>query len=272
MYLDVLFLPFSVHKVKCILPSFNVTQGHSFFHFTWTFLLLEGLDGPGGGSFDGPGDWFVISGETGSREGGGGVVLSPVSVFTSSEAPFLPLSDSAENSVCCPFSRWSRFFGGIRVCLNETVAWNSPPPILLITKQQGRTEHLIWFRLTNDYALYKHSELFGSFTLLNKATKVYRDVLGVLFSLSFYFNTRFVNTKGEFSLRHLFSLRRTVYKNNGTFSSPMRVWCMAHVLPNHCLPKSCKTIVHQSNMRNINQWWLLSDIYRKSDILNPGNR
>ena len=74
MYLDVLFLPFSVHKVKCILPSFNVTQGHSFLDFTWTFLLLEGLDGPGGGSFDVPGDWFVISGvgsETGSREGGG---------------------------------------------------------------------------------------------------------------------------------------------------------------------------------------------------------
>ena len=62
MYLNVLFLPFSVHKVKCILPSFNVTKGHSFSHFTWTFLLLEGLDGPGGGSFDRPGDWFVISG------------------------------------------------------------------------------------------------------------------------------------------------------------------------------------------------------------------
>ena len=95
-----------------------------FFHFTWTFLLLEGLDGPGGWSFDGPGDWFVISGvgsETGSREGAD-IVLSPVSVFTSSEAPFLPLSDSTENSVCCPFSRRSRFFGGIRVCLIETVA------------------------------------------------------------------------------------------------------------------------------------------------------
>ena len=147
MYLNVLFLPFSVHKVKCILPSFNVTQGHSFFHFSWTFLLLEGLDGPGGGSFDGPGDCFIISGvgsETGSREGAD-VVLSPVLVFTSSEAPFLPLSDSAENSVCCPFSRRSRFFCGIGVCLNETVAWNSPPPILLITQQQGRTEHLIGF-------------------------------------------------------------------------------------------------------------------------------
>ena len=75
MYLNVLFLLFSVHKVKCILSSFNVTQGHSFFHSTWTFLLLEGLDGPGGGSFDGPGDWFVISGvgsEAGSREGARG--------------------------------------------------------------------------------------------------------------------------------------------------------------------------------------------------------
>ena len=24
------------------------------------------------------------------------------------------------------------------------------------------------------------------------------------------------------------------HKNNGTLSSPMRVWCMAHILPNHC--------------------------------------
>ena len=27
---------------------------------------------------------------------------------------------------------------------------------------------------------------------------------------------------------------RTVYKNNGTWSSPMHVWRMAHILPNHC--------------------------------------
>ena len=97
------------------------------------------------GSFDGPGDWLVISGvgsETGSREGVD-VALSPVLVFTSSEAPFLPLSDSAENSFCCPFSKRSHFFGSIRVCLNETVAWNSPPPILF--QQQGRTDHLICF-------------------------------------------------------------------------------------------------------------------------------
>ena len=100
------------------------------------------------------------------------------------------------------------------------------------TTRQNRAFN--WFRLTNDYAPYKHSELFGSFALLNIATKVQRDVRGVLFSLSFYFDTRFVNTKDEFSLRHLYSLRRTVYKNNGTFSSPMRVWRMAHVLPNHC--------------------------------------
>ena len=79
MYLNVLFLPFSVHNVKCILPSFNVTQGHSFFHFTWTFLFLEGLDGPGGGSFDGPGDWFVISGvgsETVKGRGGRSALAS----------------------------------------------------------------------------------------------------------------------------------------------------------------------------------------------------
>ena len=128
-----------------------------FFHFTWNFLLLVlgGLDGPcggsfdepGDGSFDGPGDWSVISGvgsETGPREGAD-VALSPVWVLTSSEAPSLPLWDSAENSVCCPFSRRSRFFGGMRVCLNQIVTWNSPPLILLITQQQGRTEHLIGF-------------------------------------------------------------------------------------------------------------------------------
>ena len=106
MYLNVLFLPFSVHKVKCILPSFNVTQGHSFFHkFTWTFLLLEGLDGPGGGSFDGPGDWFVISGvgsETGSREGGG-VVLWPVSVFTHQKPLSCPCQIAPGTAFAVPF-------------------------------------------------------------------------------------------------------------------------------------------------------------------------
>ena len=199
---------------------------------------------------------------------GGGVVLSPVSVFTSSEAPFLPLSDSAENSFCCPFSRRSHFFGGIRVCLNESVAWNSPPPILLITQQQGRTEHLIGFDWPMITLFTKHSELFGSFALLNKTTKVYRYVRGVLSSLSFYFNTRFVNTKGEFSLRHLFTLRRTVYKNNGTFSSPMRVWRMAHVLPNHCerskaLRLSCRGLAgrgFESRWRHIFSFWIFRSL------------
>ena len=80
---------------------------------------------------------------------------------------------------------------------------------------------------------------YGFLSLTRTATKVKRDVRGVLFSLSFYFYTRFVNAKGEFSLRHLFSLRRTVYKNNGTWSSPMRVWRIAHILPNHCGPGRC---------------------------------
>ena len=65
-----------------------------FFHFTWTFLLLEGLDGPGGGSFDGLGDWFVISGvgsETGSREGGGGrSALASLGIYFI-RSPFLAL-------------------------------------------------------------------------------------------------------------------------------------------------------------------------------------
>ena len=78
-----------------------------FFHFTWTFLLLEGVDGPGGGSFDGPGDWFVISGvgsETGSREGGGGMLCSRQSRYLLHQNPLsCPCQIAPRTAFAVPF-------------------------------------------------------------------------------------------------------------------------------------------------------------------------